>query len=90
MCATVTCFSAMIFTVVCSTVSSSLGPTMALKGEDTSAMRRAVDYMKSDRRQIVAAFTLGVIAFYVVCLVLIWVKLLHQKWNAAICLSSDE
>jgi hypothetical protein len=34
-------FAAMIYTIVCSTVSSSLGPILALKGHDTSAMRRA-------------------------------------------------
>jgi cytochrome bd-type quinol oxidase subunit 2 len=85
MAATVVCFSAMIFTVVCSTVSSSLGPQMALKGTDTSAMRRAVDCMKQDRRQIVTAFAIGVVAFYIVCFVLLWVKLMSQTWNAIIC-----
>ena len=42
-------FSAMVYTVVCSTISSSLGPTLALKGSDTSSMRKAVEYMKLDR-----------------------------------------
>ena len=37
----ISCFAAMIYVIVCSTVSSSLGPILALKGKDISAMRRA-------------------------------------------------
>ena len=78
-------FSAFIYTIVCSTISASLGPMMAFKGEDSSAMRRAVDSMKGDRRRIVNAFAFGVCAFELVCLVLIWVKLIDEPLNAVLC-----
>ena len=58
---------------------------MALKGSDTSSMRRAVDYMKLDRKNIVFAFALGVISFEAVCLVMIWVTLIDQWWTAIVC-----
>ena len=81
----VTAFSSFVYTIVCATMSASLGPMMAFKGEDSSAMRRAVDSMKGDRRRIVNAFAFGMAAFEFMCLVLIWVKLIEEPVNAAIC-----
>ena len=83
-------FSAMIYTVVCSTISASLGPMMAFKGEDSSAMRRAVDSMKGDRRRIVNAFAFGIICIEITCFILIWVKLdvwvnRSEIFNAIVC-----
>ena len=49
------CFGAMMYVVVCATISRSLGPMLALKGSDPSAMRRAVEEMKHDRQRIVIA-----------------------------------
>ena len=84
MASSVLCFSTMIYTVVCSTVASSMGPQMALKGADSSAMRRAVEFMKTDRQRIVVAFAFGVISFELACLVLLWVKMIDEWYNAAV------
>lgn len=81
------CFGACIYTVVCSTVTSILGPTMALKGTRTEAMRLAVEHMKADRRTIVRAFAIALATFLVVCFLLILTKLLEHQWyNAMICI----
>ena len=44
------CVSTMLFTVVSSTLVSSLGPAMALRGKDGTAMRIAVEHMKTNRK----------------------------------------
>jgi len=68
-------FGLMTYAVVASTVCCSLGPTMALKGADFTAMRKAVELMKADRTRIVVAFGVGVVAFFVPVMALSWLHL---------------
>jgi len=83
------CFGAMMYVVVCATFSCSLGPMLALKGNDPSAMRRAVEEMKSDRNTIVFAFIIGMATFEILGFVLLWNRLLiylpERVYNAALC-----
>lgn len=83
------CFGAMVYVVVCATISCSLGPMLALKGNDPSAMRRAVEEMKHDRRRIVLAFTIGMGSFGVLPFILLWNRLLDylpgRLYNGVVC-----
>lgn len=78
-------FGSMLYVVVCSTLTSSLGPMMALKGSDSTAMRRAVEMMKKDWRRIVFAFSIGVSSFELLSLVLVWNRLIDHWYSALIC-----
>lgn len=78
------CFGAMVYVIICSTISCGLGPIMGLKGKDPSAMRVAVQHMRGDRRMIARAFNFGVVCFALLSIVLLWNKLYHQVYNAII------
>jgi len=84
-----TCFTAATYSVVCATFSCSHGPMLALKGNDPSAMRRAVQEMKHDRRRIMYAFMIGMATFEFLGFVLLWNQLLRyfpsRIYNAVIC-----
>ena len=69
------CIGMMMYTVICSTLTTSLAPSMALKGKEGSAMRLAVEHMKNDRRSIMVAFAVGSVAFNAVVVCMIWIKL---------------
>ncbi|KAL1522124.1 hypothetical protein AB1Y20_021766 [Prymnesium parvum] len=68
-------FGSMVSTVFASMATSTLGPALALKGVDGTAMRRAVERMKLERRRALTAFTVGGVSFAAAFLVLIWAKL---------------
>jgi len=67
-------FGMFMFTVICSTLSASLGPTKAFKGREAGAMRDAVENMKKDRRMISGTFNVGVIAFEALVCVQVWLN----------------
>ena len=77
------CIGMMTYTVICSTLTTSLGPAMALKGKEGSAMRRAVEFMKKDRRSIMLSFAVGSLAFNAVVVCMIWIKL-EWLWHTNI------
>ena len=49
-----------------STLVSSLGPAMALRGKDGTSMRIAVEHMKSNRKAIRNSFGIGVACFMLI------------------------
>ena len=55
---------------------------MALKGSDSTAMRRAVEMMKKYRRTVVFAFSIGVSSFELLSLVLVWNRLIDHWYTA--------
>jgi len=81
-----TAFGCMMYAVICSTVSVSLGPLMALKGKEFSAFRTAVEHMKADKRNVLRAFAAGTIIFQVLVGMLLWFRLysVHQFYNGAL------
>ncbi|KAL1511933.1 hypothetical protein AB1Y20_005214 [Prymnesium parvum] len=79
-----TCVGAMLFTVVASTLVSSLGPAMALRGKDGTAMRVAVDHMETNRHAIRNSFGIGVFAFLAIVMQLVWHKIKHPV-NSCLC-----
>ena len=65
-------FGMMMYTVLISTLSASLGPTMALKGKDGSAMRLAIQHMRRDKQLVMRAFFAGTFAFLAVIIMQVW------------------
>ncbi|KAJ8602999.1 hypothetical protein CTAYLR_001526 [Chrysophaeum taylorii] len=68
-------FGLMIYCLVTSTLVTSLGPTMALKGQDGSAMRVAVEYMKDERKRTFISFAAGAVCFEIVVIAQIWISI---------------
>lgn len=68
------CAGLMFFVIVASTLVASLGPQMALRGEDAASMRIALEYMKSYRKYIVRSFAGGCASFFIVVLQIGWQK----------------
>jgi hypothetical protein len=66
-------FGLFMYTIICSTLSASLGPTKAYKGKEASAMRAAIESMKSDRRKITFAYNLGVLLFMLLVILQVYV-----------------
>ena len=69
----------MFFVIVASTLVASLGPQMALRGEDAASMRLALEYMKSYRKYIVRSFAGGCAAFFIVVLQIGWQKVRRRS-----------
>ena len=65
-------FGMFMYAIICSTLVMSLGPTKAFKGRESSAMRKAIEDMKVDRKKINVAFMLGVVAFQALVCLQIW------------------
>ena len=61
--------------LVCATLTTSLGPTMALKGADGSSMRSAVEGMKDERRRMFWSFVFGTTGFVTCVLSLVWITI---------------
>ena len=67
-------FGSMIFSVFSAIVTQTLGPTMALKGQDGTAMRKAVEHMKIERWRVLVGMSAGMLGFAVAFLILLWHK----------------
>uniref|UniRef100_A0A7S4IW53 H(+)-exporting diphosphatase n=1 Tax=Prymnesium polylepis TaxID=72548 RepID=A0A7S4IW53_9EUKA len=67
-------FGSMVFSVFSAIVTQTLGPTMALKGKDGTAMRKAVEHMKVERWRVLVGISIGMLGFAVAFLILLWHK----------------